>query len=64
MCGGNAKQGKLLNLNYHSFYSYDDLVFDSCPVEVNRWNHSCFVRFQHIFIHFLRLFSMGPVCFY
>ena len=60
MCGGNAKQEKRLNLNYHSFYScYDDLVFDSCPVQVNRWYHSCFVRFQQIFVHFLWLFLHG-----
>ena len=41
MCAVNTKQEKLLNLNYYS--CYDDLVFDSCPVEVNRWYHSCFV---------------------
>ena len=38
---------------------YNDLVFDSHPVEVNRWYHSCFVRFQEIFIHSLRLFLLG-----
>ena len=32
------------------------MVSDSCPVEVNRWYHSCFVRFQEVFIHSLRLF--------
>ena len=41
------------------FSCYDDLVFDSCRVEVNRWYHSCFVRFQEIFIHSLSLFLHG-----
>ena len=41
MCAVNTKQEKLLNLNYYS--CCDDLVFDSCPVEVNRWYHSCLV---------------------
>ena len=54
----NNNQGKLINLNY--FYScYDDWFFDSCPVEVNRWYQSCFVRSQQIFIHSLRLFLHG-----
>ena len=43
-------QGKLINLNW---------FFDSCPVEVNRWYQSCFVRSQQIFIHSLRLFFHG-----
>ena len=43
-----------------TFYScYNDLVFDSCPVEVNRWYHSCFVRSQQIFTLSLRLFLHG-----
>ena len=54
VCAGNSKQQKLLNLT--TFYScYDDLVFDYYPVEVNRWYHSCFARFQEIFIHSLSL---------
>ena len=35
------------------------MASDSCPVEVNRWYHSCFVRFQEVFIHSLRLFLHG-----
>ena len=43
-----------------TFYScYDDWFFDSCPVEVNRPYHSCFVRSQQIFTHSLRLFLHG-----
>ena len=45
-------QEKLINMN-------DDWFFDSCPVEVNRWYQSCFVRSQQIFIHSLRLFLHG-----
>ena len=43
-----------------TFYScYDDWFFDSCPVEVNRQYHSCFVRSQQIFTLSLRLFLQG-----
>ena len=36
---------------------FDDRLFDSCPVEVNRWYHSCFVRCEQIFIHSTAIFT-------
>ena len=36
---------------------FDDWLFDSCPVEVNRWYHSCFVRCEQIFIHSTAIFT-------
>ena len=55
-----TRNKKIYNTFMLLFFScYDDLVFDSCRVEVNRWYHSCFVRFQEIFIHSLSLFLHG-----
>ena len=58
MCTGNPKQEKFIK--FELLFNLVIVAWSLILVlEVNRWYLSCFVRFQEIFIHSVRLFLHG-----